>query len=66
MSDLVATAYPDLATAERVRGRLAEAMQARIIEVDDAVIVTREQDGTAGPTRDQGPLRIDRTVSRLA
>ncbi len=45
MSDLVAIAYPDVATAERVRGRLAEAVQARIIELDDAVIVTREQDG---------------------
>ncbi len=45
MSDLVAIAYPDLATAERVRSRLGEAMQARIIEVDDAVIVTRDQAG---------------------
>ncbi len=45
MSDLVAIAYPDLATAERVRGRLGEAVQSRIIELDDAVIVTREQDG---------------------
>jgi uncharacterized membrane protein len=45
MSDLVAIAYPDLATAERVRGRLGEAIQARIIEIDDVVIVTREPDG---------------------
>ena len=45
MSDLVAIAYPDLATAERVRGRLGEAMKAKIIELDDAVIVTRENDG---------------------
>lgn len=45
MSDLVAIAYPDLSTAERVRGRLGEAMKARIIELDDAVIVTREPDG---------------------
>lgn len=45
MSDLVAIAYPDVATAERVRGRLGEAMKAKIIELDDAVIVTRGQDG---------------------
>lgn len=45
MSDLVAIAYPDVATAERVRGRLDEAMRARIIELDDAVIVTRDQGG---------------------
>jgi uncharacterized membrane protein len=45
MSDLVAIAYPDLATAERVRSRLGEAVQARIIELDDAIIVTRDRDG---------------------
>jgi uncharacterized membrane protein len=41
----VAIAYPDRATAERVRSRLGEAVKSRIIEVDDAVIVTRESDG---------------------
>jgi uncharacterized membrane protein len=45
MSDLVAIAYPDQATAERARGRLADAIKARIIELDDAVIVTRDEDG---------------------
>src|ERR1700694_218003 len=45
MSDLIAIAYPDHATAERVRGRLGEAIQARIIELDDAVIVAREPHG---------------------
>ena len=45
VSDLVAIAYPDQATAERVRTRLGDAIKARIIEVDDAVIVTREADG---------------------
>jgi uncharacterized membrane protein len=45
VSDLIAIAYPDQATAERVRGRLGEAIQARIIELDDAVIITREPDG---------------------
>jgi uncharacterized membrane protein len=45
MSDLIAIAYPDQATAERVRGRLGEAIKAKIIEVDDAVVVTRGEDG---------------------
>ncbi len=45
MSDLVAIAYPDVATAERVRGRLDEAIRAKILELDDAVIVTRDNDG---------------------
>src|SRR3954451_540621 len=45
MSDLVAIAYPDQATAERVRGRLGEAIKAKLIEVDDAVVVTRAADG---------------------
>ena len=45
MSDLIAIAYPDQATAERVRGRLTEAIKAKVIEVDDAVVVTRSEDG---------------------
>jgi uncharacterized membrane protein len=45
MSDLIAIAYPDQATAERVRGRLAEAVKAKIIELDDVVVVTRSDDG---------------------
>lgn len=45
MSDLIAIAYPDQATAERVRGRLTEAIKAKLIEVDDAVVVTRADDG---------------------
>ncbi len=45
MSDLVAIGYPDQATAERVRGRLAEAVKSKVIELDDAVVVTRERDG---------------------
>jgi uncharacterized membrane protein len=45
MSDLIAIAYADEATAERVRGRLAEAVKAKVIEVDDAVVITRDADG---------------------
>jgi uncharacterized membrane protein len=45
MSDLIAIAYPDQATAERVRGRLGEAIKANVIEIDDAVVLTRNEDG---------------------
>ena len=45
MSDLIAIAYPDQATAERVRGRLVEGVKEKIIEIDDAVVLTRDDDG---------------------
>ena len=45
MSTLVAIAYPDEATAAQVRNTLAEAMKEHIIELDDAVVVTRDAEG---------------------
>jgi uncharacterized membrane protein len=45
MSDLVAIAYPDLATARQVTSNLAEAQKARLISLDDAVIVENQADG---------------------
>ena len=45
MSDLIAIAYPDKQTAETVRGKLAELMMQRSIELEDAVVVDREPDG---------------------
>jgi uncharacterized membrane protein len=45
MSDLIAIAYRDQATAERVRDRLGEAIKAKVIEIDDAVVLTRNEDG---------------------
>jgi uncharacterized membrane protein len=45
MSDLIAIAYPDEATAERVRDRLADAIKSKVIELDDLVMVTRGEDG---------------------
>lgn len=45
MSDLVAIAYEDLATAERVGGRLQEQVKAHNIELEDAAIIERQQDG---------------------
>jgi len=45
MSNLVAVAYPDVATAEAVRTTLAQMMKEHLIELDDAVVVTRGEDG---------------------
>jgi uncharacterized membrane protein len=45
MSDLVAIAYPDLATARQVAANLDEAQKARLITLEDAVIVERQADG---------------------
>ena len=45
MSDLIAVAYPDKATAETVRERLMQLMVEHAIELEDAVIVDREPNG---------------------
>ena len=45
MSKLLAIAYPDTATAERVRADLVEATKERLLQLDDAVVVEREPGG---------------------
>ena len=45
MSDLVAIAYPDLATAQDVASNAVRAQQAHQIELDDMVVVERRPDG---------------------
>jgi uncharacterized membrane protein len=45
VSDLVAIAYPDVPTAQRVASNLVEAQKAHIVELDDLVIVERRDDG---------------------
>lgn len=45
MSDLIAVSYPDRQTAETVRQRLAQLTREHAIELEDAVVVTREADG---------------------
>src|SRR5215218_4526680 len=45
MNKLVAIAYPDSATAERVRAELVEATKERLLQLDDAVVVERQPDG---------------------
>jgi uncharacterized membrane protein len=45
MSTLVAVAYPDVATAEQVRGTLIEASKEHLIQLQDAVVVEHQPDG---------------------
>ena len=45
MSNLIAVAYPDVETAEKVRALLADLQKQKLIQVEDAVVVERREDG---------------------
>jgi uncharacterized membrane protein len=45
MNQLIAIAYPDLGTAESVRDELVHAADEGLLQLEDAVIVERTQDG---------------------
>ena len=45
MSELIAIAYPDRETAEAVRLTLADLATERTVELEDAVVVTRDEEG---------------------
>jgi uncharacterized membrane protein len=45
MSTLVAIAYPDSATAERVRAELIQATKEHLLDLEDAVVVEHRPDG---------------------
>jgi uncharacterized membrane protein len=45
VSDLAAVAYPDKETAETVRARLMQLVTEHVIELEDAVVVDRDEDG---------------------
>jgi uncharacterized membrane protein len=45
MSTLVAIAYPDRATADRVRAELVKATKEHLVQLDDAVVVEHESGG---------------------
>jgi uncharacterized membrane protein len=46
MSDLVAIVYPDTTTAGEVRSTIARLQKEHLIELEDAVAVVKENDGT--------------------
>lgn len=45
MSDLIAVAYPTKETAEAVRNKLGQLQQQHTIELEDAVVVDRDESG---------------------
>ncbi len=55
MSDLIAVAYPDKNTAEQVRDRRLRLTTERVIELEDAVIVDRDEDGKVKLHQVHGP-----------
>ena len=52
MSDLISIAYPDEATARRARTNLAADVDKGLIEVEDMVVITYEEDGPIAPVLD--------------
>ena len=45
MSTLIAIAYPDVSTADRVRGELIQATKEHLVRLEDAVVVEHRHDG---------------------
>ena len=45
MSELIAIAYPDKAAVERARENLRQGAREGLIEVEDAVVMSRDEDG---------------------
>jgi uncharacterized membrane protein len=45
MSTLIAIAYPDAQTAERVRAALVQATKEHLVQLEDAVVVEHQPDG---------------------
>jgi uncharacterized membrane protein len=45
VSDLIAIAYKDLATAKEVTSNISDAQKAHLIDLDDLVIIERKDDG---------------------
>lgn len=56
MSDLIAITYPSKATAEQVRSRLGQLQAEHTIELEDAVIVDRDENGKVHLHQLQSPV----------
>lgn len=57
MSDLIAVAYPDRDTAEKVRDTLGRLIAEKVIQLEDAVVVTRDE---------KGKVKLHQTVNPAA
>jgi uncharacterized membrane protein len=68
MSTLVAIAYPDAETAERVRTELVQLTKEHLLQLDDAVVVEHQPDGKiklhqAVSTKPDGKIKLHQAVS---
>jgi uncharacterized membrane protein len=63
MSTLAAVAYPDLATAERVRQEVIEATEEHLVRLEDAVIVEHEAGTRSSSTPEQLRSSLDERVA---
>ena len=75
MSTLIAIAYPDADTAERVRAELVQATKEHLVQLQDAVVVVHQPDGkiklhqavsTTGAGAAGGVSPISQTSDRYA
>lgn len=55
MSDLIAVAYPDRDRAEAVRRTLGQLSVERVIELEDVVVVTRDERAKSSCTKPSVP-----------
>lgn len=65
MSDLVAVAYDDQATAEKVRGELIELVREHTLEIEDLVVVTRADNGKVKLHQSVSPAKAGATGGAL-
>ena len=65
MSTLVAIAYPDAETAERVRQELIEATKEHLVELEDAVVVEHRADGKIKLHQATSPARAGAAVGAV-
>lgn len=63
MSDLIAVAYDGRAMAERVRDELAQMTREHVIEIEGAVVVTRERGGKVKLHQTLNPAGAPRWVA---
>jgi uncharacterized membrane protein len=54
MSNLIAIAYPDRGTAEQARNELAQATKEHLVQLEDAVVVLRDENGK---------VKLDQSIS---
>jgi uncharacterized membrane protein len=66
MSDLIAIAYPDEAAARRACTNLAAGVERRLLDVEDVLVITHDEDGRIHPILDAWEVGFTGGVSVIA